>query len=81
VWDSRIDAGEFFDIVDTVILKRYRNAKPRAASSEARTYDVGGRTIQITTTEVGGRPVVLYMDVPTGAPTDAIDLTKVTLRD
>ena len=81
VWDSRIDAGEFFDIVDTVILKRYRNAKPRAASSEARTYDVGGRTIQITTTEIGGRPVVLYMDVPTGAPTDAIDLTKVTLRD
>jgi hypothetical protein len=25
--------------------------------------------------------VVLYVDVPTGAPTDAIDLSKVTLRD
>jgi hypothetical protein len=80
VWDSRIDAGEFFDVVDTSILKRFRNAKPRAASSEARTYDVGGRTIQVTTTEVGGRPVVMYVDVPVGAPTDAIDLTKVTLR-
>jgi hypothetical protein len=80
VWDSRIDAGEFYDLVDTSILKRYRNAKPRAATSDARTYDVGGRTIQLNTTEVGGRPVVLYLDVPAGAPTDALDLTKVTLR-
>jgi hypothetical protein len=81
VWDSRIDAGEFFDLVDRSILKRYRNAKPRAAAtSEARVYDVGGRTLQVTTTEVSGRPVVLYVDVPAGAPTDAIDLTKVTLR-
>jgi hypothetical protein len=80
-WDSKIDAGEFFDLMDTLILKRYRNAKPKGASAEARTYDVNGRTIQVTASEAGGRPVVLYVDVPTGAPTDVLDLTKVTLSN
>ena len=79
VWDSKIDAGEFFDLVDTSILKRFRNAKPRGADGALRIYDAAGRTIQVTTGEVDGRPVVLYVDVPTGAPTDVIDLSKVTL--
>ena len=79
-WDSKIDAGEFYDLVDTLILKRFRNAKPKAATSESRTYETGGRTIQFRMSEVGGRPVVLYVDVPTGAPVDVIDLTKVSLQ-
>ena len=79
-WDSKIDAGEFYDLFDTLILKRYRNAKPRAATSDSRTYDVGGRTLQLTAGEVGGRAVVLYVDVPTGAATNVIDLAKVTLQ-
>ena len=79
-WDSKIDAGEFFDIMDTLILKRFRGAKPKAATSESRTYDVGTRTIQVTTTEVDGRPVVLYLDVPAGAPTTVVDLTSVALQ-
>jgi hypothetical protein len=81
VWDSKIDAGEFFDLVDTLILKRFRNAKPKGATDESRTYDAAGRTMQITMSEIGGRPVVLYVDVPAGAPTGVIDVTKVTLRE
>jgi hypothetical protein len=34
----------------------------------------------LTASEVNGRPIVLYVDVPTGAPTNVIDLTKVALR-
>jgi hypothetical protein len=79
VWDSKIDAGEFYDVLDTSILKRYRNAKPRSADGSSRVYEAAGRTIQVTTGEIGGRPVVLYVDVPVGAPTDVIDLNKVTL--
>jgi hypothetical protein len=79
VWDSKIDAGEFYDLVDTSILKRFRNAKPKSADGASRVYEAAGRTIQVTTGEVAGRPVVLYVDVPTGAPTDVIDLSKVTL--
>jgi len=80
VWDSKIDAGEFHDLLDTSILKRYRGAKPRAANGDARTYDVGGRTIQLSIGEVDGRPVVLYVDVPSGARADVIDLGKVVLQ-
>jgi hypothetical protein len=79
VWDSKIDAGEFYDLVDTSILKRFRNAKPKGADDASRTYDAAGRTIQVATGEIDGRAVVLYVDVPTGAPTDVIDLRKVTL--
>ena len=79
-WDTKIDAGEFYDLVDTLILKRYRNAKPRAATPDSRTYDVGGRTIRLTAGEISGRAVVLYVDVPTGAETNVIDLAKVTLQ-
>jgi len=80
VWDSKIDAGEFFDLLDTVIMKRYRDAKPRSASGEQRVYDVGARTLHMTAAEVDGRPVVLYVDVPTGASTNVVDLTKVVLQ-
>jgi hypothetical protein len=79
VWDSKIDAGEFYDLVDTAILKRFRNAKPRSADGTSRVYEASGRTVQVTTGEIGGRPVVLYVDVPAGARTDVIDLGKVTL--
>jgi len=79
VWDSKIDAGEFYDLVDTAILKRFRTAKPRSADGSSRVYDASGRTIQMTTAEIAGHAVVLYVDVPTGAPTDVIDLGKVTL--
>ena len=78
-WDSKIDAGEFFDLMDTLILKRYRNAKPKSATSDARVYEVEGRTLRVTTAEVNGRPVVLYVDVPLGAPTDVVDISKVVL--
>ncbi len=81
VWDSKIDAGEFHDLVDTSILKRFRNVKPNSADGASRVYEAAGRTIQLTTGEVDGRPVVLYVDVPAGAPSSVIDLSKVTLRD
>jgi hypothetical protein len=29
---------------------------------------------------VDGRPLVMYLDVPAGAPTDVLDLSKVTLK-
>jgi hypothetical protein len=79
VWDSKIDAGEFNDLVGAAIVKRFRNPKERAADATTRIYDASGRTIMVRTAEVNGRPAVLYVDVPAGAPTDVIDVSKVTL--
>jgi hypothetical protein len=35
------------------------------------------RTVDVDVREVGGRPVVLYLDVPTGTSPNLIDFAKV----
>ena len=37
--------------------------------------------MQLTSAEVDGRPVILYVDVPAGASTSVLDLTKVKLAE
>jgi hypothetical protein len=81
VWDSAIDAAEFFDLLDTGILKRHPEARPQSATPQRRTYGVTGRTISITAAEVEGRPSVLFVDAPAGVSTDLVNLKKVTLHE
>jgi len=80
VWDSSLDSAEFFDLMDTAVSKRFAGAKPRSATQTQRVYAAGKRSISITAGEVGGRPVVLYVDVPAGANVNVIDLAKVRLQ-
>ena len=80
VWDSRADASDFFDLLGKVVKKRYDAATDSAAGSVVRNYTGAGRSIQVSTDEVGGRPVVLYVDVPAGASTTVLDLNKVVLK-
>ena len=80
-WDTSVDAAEFFDLMDTAILKRFGGAKPQQASENSRIYSTTGRTIALTATDVGGRPVVSYVDVPAGSRTDVLDLKKVVLHE
>lgn len=79
-WDSQMDAGEFFDLVGDATSKRFDGAKPTGAGSTTRTYVARGRTITITASSVGGRPIVAYADVPTGVTAMPIDLTQVRLE-
>ena len=80
VWDSAVDAGEFYQAVSQTAVRRYA-ARTAGDSSEARRTMTGaGRSILVTTRELQGRPVVLYVDVPDGASTDLLDLSRVTLR-
>lgn len=81
VWDTSVDAAEFFDLMDTSILKRFGAVKPTSATETTRVYSAGGRTIAVTASDIGGRPVVLYVDVPSGAATDVLDLKKVVLQE
>ncbi|HNV76515.1 MAG: hypothetical protein IT358_04770 [Gemmatimonadaceae bacterium] len=81
VWDTSVDAAEFFDLIDTSILKRFGNVKPAEASQMTRVYSARGRTIAVTAGDVDGRPVVLYVDVPAGASIKVLDLSKVTLEE
>lgn len=81
VWDTSVDAAEFFDLLDTSILKRFGNVKPSQATQSVREYTTRSRTITITASEVGGRPMVLYVDVPTGTTSRVLDLNKITLQE
>lgn len=81
VWDTSVDAAEFFDLLDTATLKRFGNVKPSEATQVRRIYSAGGRTIAVTAGEVGGRPVVLYVDVPAGTSVNVLDLAKVSLQE
>jgi hypothetical protein len=81
VWDTSVDAAEFFDLMDTAILKRFGAVKPSQATQNMRSYSARGRTISVTASDIGGRPVILYVDVPAGASSDVLDLRKVTLEE
>jgi hypothetical protein len=66
--------------MNTVIEKRYGMKSSAAAGATSRSY-TGSRSVQLTSAEVDGRPVVVYVDVPPGANTNVLDLTKVKLAE
>jgi len=79
VWDSPVEAGEFFDIASQSVAKRL-GAKPAvSASNTEKSYSSADRTVRLTATEVQGRPVVIYVDVPKGANTSVIQPALVRL--
>jgi len=65
VWDTREDAADFYSLLQ------------RAATDRAR--EKPGRSLHVTTDEIDGRPVVLYVDVPAGTRPDLITLSAVRL--
>jgi len=75
VWDTRGDAAEFMSAIDDVMAKRF-NVRPRV-TGERRHFDAAKRTVEVDVREVGGRPVVLYVDVPAGTGTALVDFSKV----
>jgi hypothetical protein len=79
VWDSPAEASEFYDLLGKVAARRYETSTASPAGSPTRQYTGGGRTVQITTEEVSGRPVVMWVDVPAGAPTSVLSLGAVQL--
>jgi hypothetical protein len=81
VWDTSVDAAEFFDLLDTSVLKRFGNVTPTVASGDRRTYAASGRSIVVSAVELGGRPGVLYVDVPAGTRMPVLDPSKIVLNE
>src|SRR5438477_9707953 len=67
VWDSQVEAGEFFHLAGQAVEARYKTKAAAGSTDLQKRYLGGGRTIQVSTFEIQGRPVVIYADVPTGA--------------
>jgi hypothetical protein len=79
VWDTPLDAAEFVDALGEGVLRRYRAGAPSSGARGMRTYMGAGRTVIVTHREIGGRSVVVYVDVPTGQPTSIVDVDRITL--
>ena len=78
-WDSAVDAAEFVDALGQAVERRYRAAPPTRDAGGVRTYSGAGRTIVVTPREIGGKNVVLVVDVPAGESTHLVDLGRVTI--
>jgi len=79
VWDSPVEAGEFFHIAGQAIEKRF-DAKPAgAAANTDKSYTTSARSLRLTAAEIQGRSVVIYVDVPRGANTSIIQTSQVRL--
>ena len=89
VWDTQIDAGDFFMLIERTVDRRYGPSQARTLTraesgpgmASGRAYTVGGRTVSIRTGEIGGRPVVIYVDLPAGDDVNVLDVSRVRVQD
>ena len=75
VWDTPLDAAEFTTALDDVMKVRF-NVAPKVTAG-VRRFTAGSRTIEVSSRDVGNRPVVFYVDVPAGTSVGLVDLSKV----
>ncbi len=75
VWHTPTQAAAFMSAMDAVMQMRF-DAKP-TVTGERRRFETPKRTIELNVRDVQGRPVVLYVDVPTGESTNIVDFAKV----
>jgi hypothetical protein len=80
VWDSQVEAGEFFNMAGDAVEKRFSTKGAAGSTQLVKKYSAAGRTIQVTTQEIQGRPTVIYVDVPAGANPNIIAPGQVTLK-
>jgi len=85
VWDTDLDAVDFYGAMGDVVPRRYEGARAAATTANAtpstRQWTADGRAILLRSTTIGGRPAVLYVDAPAGVALPLIDVGKVTLRE
>ena len=85
VWDSSIDAADFFDLVTDAIRRRHELSRPDFAAGETtrRLYvaarrNRSARNVTVQMTQAGSRTLVTLTDAPVGAGA-LIDPEKVTV--
>ena len=81
VWDSPVEAGEFFHLAGQSLETRYSTKAGTGSTELVKKYSAGGRTLQLSTVEIQGRPTVVYVDVPAGANPNIINPAQVTLKE
>src|SRR5438270_3780275 len=73
VWDSPIEAGEFFHLAGQAVEKRFSTKAVAGSTDLVKKYSAGGRALQVSTLEIQGRPVVMYVDVQSGSHAESVN--------
>src|SRR6185436_5647853 len=73
VWDSQVEAGEFFHMATQAVEKRFSTKAVAGSTDLVKKFSAAGRSLQVSTLEIQGRPVVIYVDVPAGANPNIIN--------
>jgi hypothetical protein len=81
VWDSQVEAGEFFHLAGESLETRYSTKAASGSTDLVKKYSAGGRTLQLSTSEIQGRPTVIYVDVPAGANPNIVNPAQITLKE
>ncbi|MEJ7812046.1 MAG: hypothetical protein WKG32_16655 [Gemmatimonadaceae bacterium] len=79
VWDNSLEAAEFSSALEQALGKRYGGLRPGATAAGASAFTTRDRALSVWGGEIGGRPAVVYTDVPAGVSTAVLDPMKVTL--
>lgn len=68
VWDSAIEAAEFFDVMQRLIRVRYNVSDFRTeAGDDVRSWTSRSRRLVLSAETVGGLPAVIFEDYPLGS--------------
>jgi hypothetical protein len=81
VWDSPVEAGEFFHLAGQAVEARYSTKAGKGSTDLVKNYSATGRTLQVSTMEIQGRPVVIYVDIPAGANPSIVNPAQVKLTE
>lgn len=81
VWDSPVEAGEFFHMAGQTVESRFSTKAAGGSTELVKKYSAAGRSFQISTAEIQGRPTVIYVDVPAGASTNIMNPALITLKE
>ena len=78
LWDSNVDAAEFFDLANKTVVDRFTPKDYFRSGEGGRRYVEGGRSFTVKPVTVKGIAAVLWIDAPAGVVLD-LDLSKVRL--
>ncbi|MFN2397546.1 MAG: hypothetical protein ABR543_02715 [Gemmatimonadaceae bacterium] len=80
VWDTQVDAAEFYGAMSDVIAKRFGSPAARERPDGGISFTSRGRALSLWAGSVADRPLVLYTDLPEGASAVSVDPRSITLQ-
>lgn len=80
VWDDAVEASEFRDRMERMVERRFETRRGAGGEGSARSWTVRGRSLHLEQTEIGGRAVVIWEDLPAGTRPGVLNRAAVRLE-